>query len=100
MQPYSAQGTGDSTLVLMRYPGGSHRTWCATLPYLDRDFRCAAVDRPGFGEAAGSAGYDAASMTGQEDETIRHLRLRAASFASAAPGGDKMPIAKSPLRFP
>lgn len=75
MLPYSVQGTGDTTFVLMHYLGGSHRTWCATLPYLDRDFRCVAVDMPGFGEAAGIAGYDMASMADQVDETIRHLRL-------------------------
>ncbi|MBA2814643.1 alpha/beta fold hydrolase [Candidatus Pantoea persica] len=76
MLPYSVQGMGDTTFVLMHYLGGSHSTWCATLPYLDRGFRCVVVDMPGFGEAAGIAGYDVASMANQVDETIRHLRLQ------------------------
>lgn len=76
MLPYSLQGEGETTFVLMHYLGGSHRTWFPTLPYLDRAFRCVALDMPGFGEAAGIEGYDVASMANQVDETIRHLHLK------------------------
>lgn len=75
MLPYSMQGQGETTLVVMHYLGGSHRTWFPTLPYLDRDFRCVALNTPGFGDASQIEGYDVASMARQVDETIRALRL-------------------------
>ncbi|AUX93923.1 alpha/beta fold hydrolase [Mixta gaviniae] len=75
MLPYSMQGQGETTLVFMHYLGGSHRTWFPTLPYLDRDFRCVALNTPGFGDASQIEGYDVASMARQVDETIRALRL-------------------------
>ncbi|QDY42323.1 alpha/beta fold hydrolase [Candidatus Pantoea soli] len=76
MLPYSIQGQGETTFVLMHYLGGSHRTWFPTLPYLDRDYRCVAINTPGFGDAAQAEGYDVAAMARQVDETIRALQLR------------------------
>ena len=76
MLPYSIQGQGETTFVLMHYLGGSHRTWFPTLPYLDRDFRCVALNTPGFGDASERDGYDVASMARQVDATIRALGLK------------------------
>lgn len=76
MLPYSSQGQGDTALVVMHYLGGSHRTWFPTLPYLDRHYRCIALNTPGFGDAANMAGYDVASMAQQVDATLRELGLR------------------------
>lgn len=76
MLPYSIQGQGETTFVLMHYLGGSHRTWFPTLPYLDRDYRCVAINTPGFGDAAQAEGYDVAAMARQVDDTIRALQLR------------------------
>ena len=75
MLPYSMQGQGETTLVLMHYLGGSHRTWFPALPYLDRQFRCVALNTPGFGDAAALTGYDVEAMVHQVDETIRSLGL-------------------------
>ncbi|WP_420851563.1 alpha/beta fold hydrolase [Pantoea alhagi] len=75
MLPYSSQGQGETTLVLMHYLGGSHRTWFPTLPYLDRHYRCVALNTPGFGDAAEVKGYDVDSMVRQVDETLRGLGL-------------------------
>lgn len=76
MLPYSSQGQGETTLVLMHYLGGSHRTWFPALPYLDRHYHCVALDTPGFGDAAELKGYDVASMVRQVNETIRSLGLK------------------------
>lgn len=75
MLPYAIQGEGETTLVLMHYLGGSHRTWFPTLPYLDRRYRCVALNTPGFGDAADVQGYDVDAMVRQVDETIRRLEL-------------------------
>ncbi|WP_312141971.1 alpha/beta fold hydrolase [Pantoea septica] len=75
MLPYSLQGEGETTFVLMHYLGGSHRTWFPTLPWLDRAARCVALDMPGFGAASGMEDYDVAAMADRVDETLRHLQL-------------------------
>lgn len=76
MLPYSLQGEGETTFVLMHYLGGSHRTWFPALPYLDRASRCVALDMPGFGDATDIKDYDVASMASQVDETLRQLQLK------------------------
>ncbi|WLS77449.1 alpha/beta hydrolase [Erwinia pyri] len=76
MLPYSMHGQGETTFVLMHYLGGSHRTWSPVLPLLERDFRCVALDMPGFGDAVENNEYDIASMARQVDEVIRHLALK------------------------
>ncbi|MDR5827869.1 alpha/beta hydrolase [Caballeronia sp. LP006] len=75
MLPYSRQGQGDVTFVLMHFLGGSHRTWFPTLPFLDHEHLCVALDTPGFGDAAHIEGYSVSEMADHIDATIRALQL-------------------------
>ncbi|WP_407316057.1 alpha/beta fold hydrolase [Pseudomonas sp. nanlin1] len=73
MLAHSQQGQGSPTLVLMHFLGGSHRTWFPTLPYLDGQHRCIALNTPGFGDAADQDGYSVSAMADQVDATLREL---------------------------
>lgn len=75
MLPHSQQGHGPITFVLMHFLGGSHRTWGPTIPYLDREHRCVALDTPGFGDASAVPGYTISEMADQIDQSIRELGL-------------------------
>jgi len=75
MLPHSQQGRGSPTFVLMHFLGGSHRTWFPTVPYLDGEHRCVALNTPGFGDAAEMEGYSVAAMADQVDASIRDLGL-------------------------
>ncbi|MDO7900502.1 alpha/beta fold hydrolase [Pseudomonas sp. K1(2024)] len=75
MLPYSQQGSGPITLVLMHFLGGSHRTWGPTLPFLDREHACVALNTPGFGDAHGVSGYSVAEMADQVDASVRALGI-------------------------
>lgn len=72
----SQQGQGAPALVLMHFLGGSHRTWSAALPFLDRQHYCVALDTPGFGDAAQVSGYSVSEMADHLDTTIRSLGLQ------------------------
>lgn len=75
MLPHSQQGHGPITFVLMHFLGGSHRTWGPTLPSLDREHRCIALNTPGFGDANTVGGYSVGEMADQVDATIVGLNL-------------------------
>lgn len=75
MLPHSRQGHGAPTFVLMHYLGGSHRTWFPTLPYLDGNHHCVAIDTPGFGDASQVEGYTVEAMVEHVDQCIRALGL-------------------------
>lgn len=75
MLPHSRQGHGAPTFVLMHYLGGSHRTWFPTLPYLDGEHECIAINTPGFGDAAQVEGYSVEAMVTHVDQCIRELGL-------------------------
>lgn len=76
MLPHSQQGHGPVTFVLMHFLGGSHRTWSATIPYLDRDHVCVALNTPGYGDANDVIGYTVSEMADHVDATIRELGLK------------------------
>ncbi len=76
MLPHSQQGRGPVTFVLMHFLGGSHRTWSATLPYLDRAHACIALNTPGYGDANAVTGYTVDEMADQVDASIRELGLK------------------------
>jgi pimeloyl-ACP methyl ester carboxylesterase len=59
----------------MHYLGGSHRTWFPTLPFLDEEHLCIAINTPGFGDAADIQGYSVEAMAEHVDACIRELGL-------------------------
>ncbi|WP_313739410.1 alpha/beta hydrolase [Pseudomonas sp.] len=75
MLPHSQQGHGPITFVLMHFLGGSHRTWGPTIPFLDREHTCVALNTPGFGDAHAIGGYSVEEMADQVDASIRQLGL-------------------------
>jgi len=48
-RPFIDQGTGHPTLIFLHYFGGSAATWQWVIPSLQSEFRCIALDLPGFG---------------------------------------------------
>ena len=77
--PYAATAVASGvkpTLFLLHFLGGSAREWSEVTALLGEQFRCVAIDLPGFGDAAGEPGYDVAAM---------------ADAVSAAIGADKPP---------
>ncbi|PVZ20157.1 MULTISPECIES: alpha/beta fold hydrolase [unclassified Pseudomonas] len=76
MLPHSQQGHGPITFVLMHFLGGSHRTWGPTIPFLDREHRCVALNTPGFGDAHSVQGYSVAEMADQVHATVLGLNLQ------------------------
>lgn len=53
---YSDEGKGEPTAVFLHYFGGSSKTWNEVIELLKDDFRCVAVDLPGFGDSAAVEG--------------------------------------------
>ena len=50
VQPYIDQGNQNPTLVFLHYFGGAAASWQWVIELLRNDFRCIALDLPGFGE--------------------------------------------------
>ena len=62
-------------LIMLHWLGGGAQTWREVSERLaGRGVRCAAVDLPGFGEAATRGGYSVAAMADAVAETVRGLR--------------------------
>ena len=69
---------------MLHWLGGGAQTWTEVSHGLARrGMQCAALDLPGFGEAAGTAGFDIAAMAEAVIETVRSLRTTDAAAASA-----------------
>lgn len=48
---YTDTGKGEATLVFLHYFGGSANSWSKVIAELYQQFRCIAIDLPGFGES-------------------------------------------------
>lgn len=48
-------GKGEVALVFLHYFGGSSNSWCKVITKLQYDFRCIAIDLPGFGYSQGES---------------------------------------------
>ena len=68
------EGGRGPLLVMLHWLGGGAQTWMEVSHGLARrGVACAALDLPGFGDAAGIAGYDIAAMADAVIETVRKL---------------------------
>ena len=47
--PHNADTTEKETLVFLHYFGGSAQSWTWTIPYLQQEYHCIALNLPGFG---------------------------------------------------
>lgn len=59
------------TVFLLHFLGGSAREWSGVTALLAPQFRCVAIDLPGFGDAADTPGYGVAAMADAVAEAIR-----------------------------
>ena len=85
MLPVRNKGAQGPLLVMLHGLGGGAQTWIEVSAGLSaRGVQCAAIDLPGFGEAASIAGYTVTAMADQVIETIRSLRA-GQSAGEAAP---------------
>jgi pimeloyl-ACP methyl ester carboxylesterase len=73
--PTTRQGDRGPLVVLLHWLGGSGRTWREVALQLNRrGLRTAAIDFPGFGDAAAIPGYSIREMADSAAKTIRTLR--------------------------
>jgi pimeloyl-ACP methyl ester carboxylesterase len=63
------------TLVCLHFLGGSAASWAEVSLRLAGRLRCLALDLPGFGDAAGVAGYGVAEMADSVAARVQHARL-------------------------
>ncbi len=76
MLPFARVGERGPLLVMLHWLGGDSSSWTAVSHVLSqRGMRCAALDLPGFGRAANTAGYSVAAMADAVVETVRSLRF-------------------------
>ena len=75
MLPVLRDGERGPLLVMLHWLGGGAQTWNEVSHGLAaRGVRCAAVDLPGFGQAASLAGFPITAMADAVIETVRALR--------------------------
>ncbi|MFC0268965.1 alpha/beta fold hydrolase [Kushneria aurantia] len=75
MLPLIDRGEGSPAFVMMHFFGNSHREWLEVIPHLEADYRCVALDMPGFGDAAHETDFDVRSMADRVAQTIETLSL-------------------------
>ncbi len=75
MLPCSVYGSGDTTLVLMPFLGGSQLEWTESVAILSKHHRCITVDLPGFGDAASIEGYSVEEMASAVIDLLATLDL-------------------------
>lgn len=85
---YVERGTGNIVLLFLHYFGGSSRAWSKVIDELDENFRCIAVDMPGFGNSEvtikePSVGYYADSVL----KLIKNLELKSYVLIGHSMGG-------------
>ncbi len=75
MFPVKREGDRGPLMVMLHWLGGGAQTWTEFSHGMSRrGLRCAALDLPGFGEAAGVSGYSVDAMATGVVETIRQMR--------------------------
>jgi pimeloyl-ACP methyl ester carboxylesterase len=75
MLPCSVYGSGEISLILMPFLGGTQFEWTESVHVLSKQYRCVTVDLPGFGAAASIGGYTVAEMADAVIELLATLQL-------------------------
>ena len=74
--PHIDIGTGEPALVMMHYFGGSAREWAQVADALAEQYRCVAVDMPGFGAANCWQGFSVEQMVTDVKALMENLNLK------------------------
>lgn len=69
---FISRGEGNDTLVFLHYFGGEAASWQWVIPELENDYRCIALNLPGFG---GTKPLDRPSIMGMAQWVLRELAL-------------------------
>jgi len=70
------RGTGEISLVLLHYWGGTHRTWNKVAAELQSSYRIVTYDMRGWGESgAAEDGYSIHALADEAQALIEHLKL-------------------------
>ena len=86
MLPVRNKGERGPLLVMLHWLGGGAQTWTEVSDGLAaRGVRCAAIDLPGFGEAANTAGFGVEAMVDAVVERVRSLRVSSTDSTRPVP---------------
>lgn len=86
---YLDTGTGESVFLLLHGFAGDRDNWCRFATRLQRDYRCIAVDLPGFGETP-AASPEETVLSCQVDFLVQfldHLKVRSVHVVGVSMGG-------------
>lgn len=85
---YIDEGAGPFTLVFVHGLGSYLRAWDQNIEVLRRDFRCIALDLPGYGKSSkGAYEYDMSFFAGAVRQLIDHLELENVILVGHSMGG-------------
>ncbi len=76
MLSFTNQGTGQPTLVMMPFIGGSWHEYTKAVELLRTTYQCIGIDTPGFGDSRDQSGYSIEEMVQQVTQTLNELSLK------------------------
>ncbi|MEM9768694.1 MAG: alpha/beta fold hydrolase [Cyanobacteria bacterium P01_D01_bin.71] len=82
-----SQGRGDLTFVFLHYFSGAAASWQWIIERLKADFRCVALDLPGFGKTPPLAKPSLQSYSAHIKEVISQLRINRCVLIGHSMGG-------------
>ncbi|AEE49826.1 alpha/beta hydrolase fold protein [Haliscomenobacter hydrossis DSM 1100] len=85
---YADEGAGKETLIFVHGLGSYLPAWKKVIDELRQDYRCIAIDLPGYGKSGkGDWTYDMAFFADCIDGLVKKLKIRKASLVGHSMGG-------------
>lgn len=85
---YLEEGKGDQTLLFIHGLGSYHKAWLKNINVLKKDYRCIALDLPGYGDSSnGNHPYDMLFFAKTVREFIELLELQNVVLVGHSMGG-------------
>ena len=85
---YSEEGMGDKTLLFVHGLSSSLDSWKKNISALSADYRCIAIDLPGYGKSSRSkTDYSLAEYAGILNELIQEMELENVTLVGHSMGG-------------